>query len=166
VDTTVKVQLLWRGIWHDKDKFYPDEWFPYARFFYNPDGSKVEKIRDSTGYYKAAETGNKPFDFAWLLHQKRNDHHWQWWVLPLDDGGIKTLDMSSIARIEMVCDWRGAGSAQGFPKTWEWYAKNRNNMQLHPETRTWIEDQLYKQALTQDGIEAANIFYSTIHEGA
>lgn len=139
------LKLLLRSLIHDWDKFLPDEWFPYARFFYEPDGTKAQR-RDSTGYYKAAETGNDAFDFAWLLHQKRNDHHWQWWTLPLDDGGIKVLNMSRLAKTEMICDWRGAGAAQGFPNTWEWYTKNKNKMQLHEDVRGWIEHQLIIQA--------------------
>jgi len=68
--------LIYRGLKHDISKFLPGEWFPYVEFFY---GTKAKQVRDETGYYKPTDTGNKAFDFAWLLHQKRNDHHWQWW---------------------------------------------------------------------------------------
>src|SRR3990167_8733761 len=83
---------LWRVILHDWDKFLPDEWFPYVKFFHGKD-AKPEDEHDGTGYYKPTDTGNAAFDFAWLLHQKRNRHHWQWWVLPEDEGGIKLLPM-------------------------------------------------------------------------
>ena len=33
------------------------------------------------------------FDSAWLLHQKRNAHHWQYWVLLEDEGNTKALEM-------------------------------------------------------------------------
>ena len=82
-----KVGLYWQGITHDLSKLLPDEWFPYANYFYG------FKKRDETGYYKPTDTGDKAFDFAWLLHQKRNPHHWQWWILPEDDGGTKILEM-------------------------------------------------------------------------
>src|SRR3972149_1962592 len=76
-----KVGLFWRGIRHDISKFLPDEFIPYANFFYK----KADKMkRDGTGYYKPTDTGDKAFDFAWLLHQKRNRHHWQWYLLPED----------------------------------------------------------------------------------
>lgn len=69
---------------HDMSKFSPDEFIPYARYFYD-NRSDINKGRDSTGYYKPTDTRDKAFDFAWLLHQKRNRHHWQWWMTPLDE---------------------------------------------------------------------------------
>ena len=138
-----KVGLVWRGLKHDLSKFRPCEFIPYAKFFYGDHSPK----RDSTGYYKPTDTGDKAFDFAWLLHQKINDHHWQWWVLPEDDGGTKLLEMSENAMLEMVCDWVGAGKAQGFQslsddiykETRIWYNKNKSKIQLNPNTRSAIE---------------------------
>lgn len=76
--------LIWRGIKHDWHKFLPSEWFPYVNFFYGKTGKPIQR-RDSTGYYKPTDTGDAQFDFAWFLHQKRADHHWQWWVLVRDE---------------------------------------------------------------------------------
>jgi hypothetical protein len=130
--------LVVRGLAHDWHKLLPSEWSPYTEFFY---GAK-EQRRDDTGYYKPTDTGDAAFDFAWLLHQKRADHHWQWWILPEDDGGEKLLPMSSDARLEMVCDWCGASIAQGhggWSGVVKWYEANKNKMRLHPETRSWVE---------------------------
>jgi hypothetical protein len=80
-----RLGITWLALLHDNSKLRPDEWGPYARFFYAPDGSKRTR-RDATGYYKPTDTGDAAFDYAWLLHQKRNKHHWQWWCLPEDDG--------------------------------------------------------------------------------
>jgi hypothetical protein len=133
-----KAGIPWRGLVHDLSKFLPSEWIPYANYFYKP------KQRDKTGYCKPYDTGDKAFDYAWLLHQKRNKHHWQWWVLPKGGGGVEILPMPDKYRKEMLADWRGAGRAQGYgDNTNEWYKANRNKMQLHPETRAWIEHQLY-----------------------
>ena len=85
-----KLGIPWLGIIHDWSKFLPSEFLPYANFFY---GSDAKQVRDETGYYKPTDTGNSEFDFAWLLHQKRNKHHWQWWILPEDDGCIKVLEI-------------------------------------------------------------------------
>lgn len=142
--------MYWRGIIHDMSKFRPSEFFPYAKHFHNPDGSSTV-IRDKTGYYKPTDTGDKKFDFAWLLHQKRNRHHWQWWTLPEDDGGIKVLEMSRNDVREMICDWVGAGKAQGYvsPKndkyleTRAWYIKNKDNMILGTNTRRYIENIIF-----------------------
>lgn len=136
----VKLGIPFRGLTHDWHKMLPREWFPYVNFFY---GKKTP--RDSSGYYKPTDTGDQAFDKAWLHHQKLADHHWQWWILPEDEGGVKILPMSDNARREMLADWRGASKAQGFDGKDDlvaWYEKNKGKMQLHPETREWIESQL------------------------
>jgi hypothetical protein len=128
------------GIIHDLSKFTPGEWFPYVHYFHNPAGTPKQR-RDETGYYKPTDTGDEAFDFAWLLHQKRNKHHWQWWVLPEDEGGLKVLFMPYKYQREMLADWRGAGQAQGTPDTRAWYLKNKDKMRLHPATIYWLERQ-------------------------
>jgi len=131
--------LYWQGLTHDLSKFRPSEFIPYARFFYGI----PNKRRDNTGYYKPTNTGDLAFDFAWLLHQKRNQHHWQWWMLPEDDGGIKLLEMPDRYILEMVCDWIGAGRAQNNPtSTKDWYLANRSKMQMHVNTIDKLENLL------------------------
>ena len=128
--------IVWQGLIHDLSKFLPSEFFPYAEFFFG-------RPRGKTGYYKPTNTGDANFDFAWLLHQKRNKHHWQWWILPEDRGGVVILDMPIKYRKEMFCDWKGAGRAQGHgDDIREWYKVNGSKMQLHENTRRWIEDML------------------------
>lgn len=104
---------------------------------------EVKGQRDSTGYYKPTDTGDAAFDFAWLLHQKRNKHHWQWWVLPEDEGGVKLIPIQPMYRLEMLCDWLGASKAQGhggdIASVRAWYDKNGEKMQLFPDTRDWVE---------------------------
>jgi hypothetical protein len=136
-----KLGIPWLAALHDLSKLRPSGWLPCARYFYEPDGSKKTR-RDKTGYYKPTDTGDEAFDFAWLLHQKRNKHHWRWWVLPEDEGGLKVLPMPDRYRREMLADWIGAGRAQGTPNTLDWYTVNRHKMKLHPETQVWIEAQL------------------------
>ena len=127
-----KEGFFWLGIFHDWSKFLPSEFFPYAEHFYGKNSHHKDEThtargiktgRDETGYYKPTDTGDKAFDFAWLLHQKRNKHHWQWWILPEDDGGEIIMLMDYKYLVEMVCDWRGAGRAQGTPDDLAWYAK-------------------------------------------
>jgi hypothetical protein len=56
--------------------------------------------------------------------------------------------MSEDARLEMVCDWKGAaralhiGNKENNYLMLEWYEKNKSNMQLNPETRDWVESHL------------------------
>lgn len=114
---------------HDWDKFLPDEWFPYARCFYAPDGSKQYQPSDA-------------FTLAWNAHQKRNKHHWQYWMITWDKGNTECLPMPDVYRREMLADWIGAGKALGKPETWEWYEENKAAIQLHADTRRWIEKEL------------------------
>ena len=120
--------LLWRGITHDWSKFLPSEFIPYAQHFYGPDE------------YKGSPKGKYKFNFAWLLHQKRNSHHWQWWLLPLDSGTTSLFPMSNDDLLEMIADWDGAGRAiNGKVDTLSWYQANKDKMTLHPTTRECIE---------------------------
>jgi hypothetical protein len=44
---------------------------------------------------------------------------------------------------EMLADWIGAGEALNNGSVQKWYEKNKNNVFLHPETRQWIEQQIF-----------------------
>ncbi len=130
-----KYRNYWQGLTHDMSKLFISEFIPYANHFYgNEMGMKTS--RDETGYYKPTDTSDEAFDFAWLLHQKRNKHHWQWWCLPNDEGGIKVLEMPMKSRQEMLCDWRGAGRAQGTPDVLRWYEKNRHSWPFY--NSVWV----------------------------
>jgi hypothetical protein len=163
---------LWSAILHDWDKFLPDEWLPYARTFYKPNGEKQ--------YVESVD-----FARAWMKHQHRNKHHWQWWVrvsapnlytyirdadiLIWDRGNaqevvernsgphewheLRDMDVEFMPeqmpdrhRREMLADWIGAGKA--YSKDWSsiepvlWYEKNKDKMRLHPDTRAWVEQQM------------------------
>lgn len=140
--------LYWRGLAHDMSKFLPSELFPYINHFFAD--NHVEGGKDESGYYKPADTGDREFDFAWLLHQKKNRHHWQWWVLPNDEGGLKAIEIQEPYLTEMICDWLGAGKAQGkvspkddkYFEVRNWYANHKNKMQLNEKTRQKIEEKI------------------------
>ena len=117
---------FWRGLVHDLSKFKPREWIPYSETFYAKDGSKR--------YLETEE-----FDVAWLHHQHANPHHWQYWLLHEDDGGVKVLEMPDEYVREMVADWIGAGAAQGKPDTLGWYNANKHKMKLHSKTKSKVE---------------------------
>jgi hypothetical protein len=73
-----KLGVPWLGLLHDNSKFLPDEWFPYARHFYEPDGSK--RTRKAPDGFYADQADDAAFDRAWLRHIRRNRHHPQHWV--------------------------------------------------------------------------------------
>lgn len=116
-----------RLILHDMSKFLPSEWWPYARTFYKEDGGKQYKEDDG-------------FNQAWLLHQHRNPHHWQYWLLKTDRGDLVAVEMPKAYAIEMVADWMGAGRAiTGKWEAKEWYEKNRSKIALGPKTREFVD---------------------------
>lgn len=125
----VRLGIPWRGLVHDLSKFLPDEWFPYVEFFYG-----AWKDRGETLSVRVLAA----FNAAWLRHQHRNPHHWQYWRLREDDGGTKLLPMPEKYVREMLADWRGAGRAQGFDKLGPWYEKNHRMIELERETRALL----------------------------
>lgn len=148
--------IWWRGLTHDLSKFRPSEFRSYARHFYG-DGTGIKTGRDSSGYYSPGVTEDEAFNFSWLLHQKRNDHHWQWWWLKRDDGGERSFRMSRPAMLEMVCDWVGAGIAisgtrspkdDPYRETRKWYRKSKGKLLLHEDTREEVERMIgYKEGV-------------------
>jgi Family of unknown function (DUF5662) len=120
---------MWLGLVHDLSKFRWSEWGPYARAFYNKDGSKRDKPVDSL-----------EFALAWNLHQGRNRHHWQFWVLIRDRGPVQLLPMPDKYVREMVADWCGAGMAiNGKMEVWNWYEAHRDDMLMHEQTRIAVD---------------------------
>lgn len=114
--------LVWRGLVHDISKFRPDEWTPYMRYYF---GNK--------------DTNRYAFKRAWLKHQNRNDHHWQYWV----DIRGNAVAMPRKCIVEMVCDWIGAGKAKGKRgdnEVKDWYNQNKYDMVLHKQTRQIVEE--------------------------
>lgn len=122
---------FWQALVHDWHKFIPSEWLPYARTFYNPDGSKR--------YQESPE-----FARAWNAHQKRGRHHWQYWLLTWDRGDTEPLEMPECYWREMVADWFGAGRAiTGKWGALEWYQNQGDKIRLHPLTRPKVENLLW-----------------------
>lgn len=122
----LKYRVWWHQLLiHDWSKFTPSEWYGYANNFFS--GKKTDGTRSR-------------FMYSWNAHQKRNKHHWNYWVC-LGDGSKNTvLKMPERFVREMVADWAGASMAiRGFDDTLNWYTANREKMQLHPETRELVE---------------------------
>ena len=129
----VEYRIIWRGMLHDWTKFLPVEWGPYVERFYGKGNSVAEAMQDLS------------YQYAWNHHQKKNDHHWQHWMLNRDDGSTLILPMSDNARKEMLCDWLGMGKMFR-TDTLEWYESNKHTMTLNENTREWIEGELARRA--------------------
>lgn len=142
-----KFGLYWQGLTHDLHKL---RWFPfvtYANHFY---GGKKVKGNSPTGYAKPTTDLDDPaFDLAWLYHQKSQRHHWQFFVLMEDDGGVKLMPMPDKYWKEMVVDWYGASIATGRSdrtnykeNTKQWYIAHKNIIQMNGFTRAMVEQEL------------------------
>ena len=125
-----RLGIPWCGLMHDMSKLLPSEFFAYREYFYG-------------GWTFIPKPVEDDFDFAWHWHLKRNKHHWQWWIIKFDNGGLKIFEMPIEYRKEMLADWIGAGKAiHGKNEVIQWYADNKDNMALAPQTRAWIEKEI------------------------
>lgn len=125
---------LWRALVHDLSKFSWAELPHYQRQFF---GDR----NDPKGFAKAR-----------LHHRKRNDHHWEHFIVesihsdnPDRDGCIvnNCLSMPFVCVTEMIADWIGAGKVYpGSQPMAEWLPKNLPQMQLHPKTLQRIQERL------------------------
>ncbi|QFT89123.1 hypothetical protein FIU87_10735 [Bacillus sp. THAF10] len=117
-----KEGLYIQGIIHDWSKFSPKEFFPYAKkFFYDGEKSADDELK---------------WRYAWLHHQHKNKHHWEYWVV--DSNNNQALPMPRKYLIEMVCDWRS------FSRKWGRKVKDStldltNKIVLHPDTKKELE---------------------------
>lgn len=122
---------LWRLIIHDWTKFLPDEYFPYANY----------NFQDESANSPSAQAA---FNLAWNHHQKRNRHHYQYYILRNDDGREFLLEMSALDRREMLADWASFSLKFGktVKDTRDWYLKGAQQKAINPNTRTWIHHYL------------------------
>jgi len=118
-----KMGLILHAFTHDLSKFMPSEFIPYAIKFY---GNKpiTEEIKIN-------------FEIAWLLHQHRNKHHWDFWI---NSQGI-AITMPKKYIMHMIADWRGMSRVFGDTAK-DFYEKNKIKMNLHTKTIELIYEEL------------------------
>lgn len=177
---------LWRLLIHDLSKFRPSEWRPYVAMFYgeapeiearrrcvpadHPADHRLQEhalagrlacIAESAAAIKKERQAR--FNYAWLMHQHRNPHHWQHWILNEDSGKTIVLTMPAVEADEMLADWIGAGTKiLALPSldacvaaTVAWYADNRNRIQMRQITRDRVEANLHALALSAGLVQFA-----------
>lgn len=125
---------------HDLSKFRPSEWWPYVVNFYTDAQSEEYRVLCARwGIVEMTPHGGSVGDHfrrAWLHHQNRNPHHWQYWMYQEDDGPQWRQQMPQRYIVEMVCDWMGAGRA--ITGKWEmakWFSKSSHKIKLNDATR-------------------------------
>jgi hypothetical protein len=118
--------LYIQGLLHDISKFTPNEFIPYAQKFYS---NKKDEITETKWKY------------AWLNHQHKNKHHWNYWIVNQEKR--EALPMPRKYLIEMWCDWRS------FSRKWGRRVKEADLTEkmiksegviLHPKTRQELEE--------------------------
>lgn len=129
----LKMGMPIHAITHDLSKFLPSEFIPYAKFFQATDRTKV---------YKTEDERNEDFQKGWCYHQKRNKHHWNYWVSVTRKDEIVPLPMPVKYIRQMIADWNGMARKFG-GATWQYFEKNKDTMILHDETR-YVIHQLLK----------------------
>jgi hypothetical protein len=132
-----KEGLYIQGITHDLSKFSPKEFFPYAKKFFS-DGEL------------SAEDEMK-WKYAWLNHQRKNKHHWEYWVV--DPNNKQALPMPRKYLVEMVCDWRS------FSRKWGRKVKIStldltDKIVLHPDSKKEL-DIIMKRKREEDNKEVS-----------
>jgi len=113
---------------HDLSKFLPCEFFAYATKFFGGDYAyKYFEVEDA-------------FEAAWHHHYHTNKHHWNYW---LTDKSVP-LEIPGRYIKQMVIDW--AAMSRKFGDTpLEFYAKNKNKIILHRDTKGKLEQILKYQ---------------------
>ena len=129
----IKKGMFIHAITHDLSKFLPDEFIPYARFFAETDRTKN---------YKKSDEDNENFQKGWGKHQKRNKHHWNYWISVTRKDEIIPLPMPYKYVKQMIADWDGMSRKFG-GTTKEYYEKNKDGMILHNDTIYLIESELF-----------------------
>jgi hypothetical protein len=113
-----KVELFLQGLLHDLSKFLPDEFFISVKYWTG--------VATPIG----AERLDKGYSSVWMLHPKRNKHHWQYF-LDISEDGVIPVDMPEKYIAEMACDMIGASKAYNgkdfnINLPYEFYLKNKD----------------------------------------
>ena len=115
---------------HDHSKWGTSEYDQYDKYFYGGNRSYQVVLN---------------FNYAWLHHQHRNPHHWQYWVLVNDDPeeGMKALPMPMRYIYEMIADWWTFSWKNGnLFEIFNWYDAHKDYIILTPSTRLIVENLL------------------------
>ena len=105
------------AIFHDMSKFHPLEFVTYSKHFYGTEEDKK----------------NSGFEYGWLHHQRKNKHHWNYWV----NGNGKPVKMPEKYIRQMICNWEAMGIKFGDTPL-EFYSKNKDKIILHEESEKYL----------------------------
>lgn len=152
----IKVGIPWQGIFHDLSKFSPTEFIPGAHYYVGTKSPNVVE-RQKNGY-----------SLAWMHHQGRNKHHFEYWMdYDLKGRGKLPVKMPLRYLKEMFCDRIAASKVyQGENYVSEaslnYFRKGGAKKMMHPTTAKWLE--YWLEILAQEGEEAALSYVRKMRE--
>jgi len=130
---SVKAGIPWQGLVHDLSKFSPQEFLIGVKYFQKNQSPNVRE-RIENGYSK-----------AWLHHQGRNKHHFEYWI----DYNPATkhydpIEMPKRYLIEMFCDrlsasktYQGKNYHNGQPL--QYFLGSKDRIMMHENTKKDLE---------------------------
>ena len=124
--------ITWRGVKHDLSKFHPTEFLESLKY-YKKGSSPIPRCKKDKGYSN-----------AWFHHRGHNDHHYEYWVDNLDNGGV-SVKMPYDAMLEMIADWLAAGRAYNgksftYKQEYDWLQNFlKTNPKIHPVTLSFVK---------------------------
>ena len=128
-----KSGILWQGLLHDLSKYSPSEFISGAKYFLGT-RSPNEEERRTIGYSK-----------AWIHHQGRNKHHFEYWkdYNPVTHI-IEPVKMPYKYVVEMFCDRVAAskiyqGDKYKTTHPLEYFEKSKKTRMIHKSTSDELE---------------------------
>ena len=128
-----RVGLYWQGLTHDLSKYSPTEFLIGIRYF---QGDKSPN---------GAERADKGYSEAWMHHQGRNRHHYEYWTdMNLQTRIYEPVRMPRKYLAEQIMDRRAAckvyqGDAYTDASAYEYFMSSRERQLMHPENRQELE---------------------------
>lgn len=155
-----KVGLFKQGLLHDLSKYSPSEFLVGAKY-YQGNRSPNNAEREDIGYSS-----------AWLHHKGRNKHHYEYWI------DYSTRDIAGVMApapmpvkyvVEMLMDRIAASKVYNKERytdssPWEYYAKGRDKVPLHPETKKLLEKLLCMLSVKGEDYTFAYIRKKLLHK--
>lgn len=147
----IKAGIPVQGILHDLSKFSPVEFFESVKY-YQGTSSPIDACKKDKGWSK-----------AWMHHKGHNPHHYEYWMDKFDDGGVP-LDMPIKYKVELICDYLGAGKAYmkdkfSYKAEYEWWLnKNKKPLAMHKNTNYFITKVLWNLAEAEENSDVDIIF--------
>ena len=127
-----KCGIFWQGLKHDLSKYSPTEFIPGAKYFLG------------TRSPNEGERQDKGYSLAWIHHQGRNKHHFEYWTdIDLETNKYVPIEMPDRYIAESICDRIAASeiyNKKNFkPQMVLDYFHNEKGQDLHPNTYKKIE---------------------------